>query len=116
MAKKRKKSGLRHAAEVFALSLLFEASGGSIGRVPKVQEGNTVKAPDMAFSDKRALLDSMTKLITLSHKVDPVEEEETDGLSAARERLHGKYSTSLRSGGNNSETSSSSDGEDSSDQ
>ena len=85
MKKKRRKRGLQSFAEEFAISLLFEASGGKIGRVRAVKEGAEVVDSQVSFRDRRALLDSMTKLLSAQ---DAPEEDDEDGIADFRERLN----------------------------
>lgn len=86
MAKKRRKrKGLDVMAEEFAASLIYEASGGSIGR-GKPQNAGDEKENSVSFRDRRALLDSITKL--LSNQKDPSDDDE-DGISTYREHLRG---------------------------
>lgn len=86
MIKRRKRVSLQTYAEKFAMHLLFEASSGSVGRAPYIKEGQEKPELPMSFHDRRSLLDSVTKLIAMKHKIDP--EEEEDGISGFRERLH----------------------------
>ncbi len=86
MAKKRKsrRKGLASFAEEFAISLLFEASGGKIGRVRAKKEGEEEKDSQVSFRDRRALLDSMTKLLGAQ---GAPEDDDEDGIESFRERL-----------------------------
>ena len=85
MAKKRRKRrGLQAYAEEFALSLIYEASSGKVGKVKdssKPEDDNPV-----SFRDRRALLDSVTKL--LGAQPDENTEEDEDGLSILQGRLN----------------------------
>lgn len=89
MAKKkaRRRAGLDRIAEQFAISLIHEASGGTIGKgsTPS-KEGEEDKENPISFRDRRALLDSITKL--LSGQKDPLDGEEEDGIADFRERLN----------------------------
>lgn len=84
MSKRRSSKDLLAAAEKFTLMLLSEATKGQIG-VAQKNDGSDV--PDMPFGDRRALLDSIVKLLTVKHKVDPKEEESP--FANLRERLNG---------------------------
>ena len=79
--KKRKKQTLQDSAETFALSLLYEASGGKLGKGTLSEKG---EENQLSFRDRRALLDSVTKL--LGAQRDP-EEDENTGVNALREKL-----------------------------
>lgn len=85
--KKRKiKRGLSRAADAFALYLLFEASGGKVGKSPITEgEKEPVENP-ISFRDRRALLDSVTKL--LAGEPPNTDGEEEDGIESFRERLN----------------------------
>ena len=87
MAKRRKrkeKRGLARAADKFAMLLIWEASGGKIGIAPTTQAAEEPVENPVSFRDRRALLDSITKLLG-----DQPEEntEEEDGLDEMRKRL-----------------------------
>lgn len=85
--KRRSRKGLARYAEAFAASLLWEASGGSIGKgKPSVEKQEGM--PEVSFRDRRALLDSITKL--LSSQGPPTEEDDEDGIDSFRERLNGR--------------------------
>lgn len=91
--KKRQKSGLAKVADEFAMALIYEASGGTIGRVraavkvdmdtPAEEKGEN----SVSFRDRRALLDSVTKL--LGAQPDDKEDEDIDGIASFREALGG---------------------------
>lgn len=105
MAKrKRRKKGLQAYAEEFAIALLYEASSGKIGKIkaPRNSEEESSVPVDsqVSFRDRRALLDSMTKLLGAQ---DAPDDDEVDGLEEMKERLNG------RSGETTSGTDSSSD-------
>jgi hypothetical protein len=97
--KRRKRKNLQAYAEEFAISLLYEASGGKIGKVKSAEKSEY----NMSFHDRRALLDSMTKLMALKHKIEP--EEEEDGIASYREQLNGQHGTEIADGGDSSDTS-----------
>lgn len=82
----RRRNMLRDV-ERYAQMLLHEATGGAIGREPvrakSAKEGEFL----VDFGTKRALLDSMIKLLTVKSKVDP-EEEEDDGIQSYKEMLN----------------------------
>jgi hypothetical protein len=84
--KKRRRKVLCDYAEDFALSLLFEASGGKVGRIRAVSEKDKDTENPVSFKDRRALLDSVTKLLAAQK---PSEDDEEDGLSSYREHLRG---------------------------
>lgn len=73
MAKNRRntKDALKKA-KLYSDILLFEATGGTMGSAliedAKPREG-------MTFAEKRGLLDSLIKIASLDHKVNPEEEE-----------------------------------------
>ena len=94
MAKKRRvRRGLDRAAQEFALDLLFQASNGRVGRAKaSTSEGDN----SISFRDKRALLDSITKL--LAAQKDPGGDEYEDGLIDFKERLGGGDSGEASSG------------------
>lgn len=86
MAKKRRtKRGLTRVADQFAMSLIFEATGGKIGRVPQAEESVSAVVNPVSFRDRRALLDSVTKL--LAGQPSEVGTEEEDGIDDFRKRL-----------------------------
>ena len=84
-AKKRRKRGLASFAEEYAISLLFEATNGNIGRKRAVKEGTEVVDSQVSFRDRRSLLDSITKLLGAQ---DAPEEDDEDGIAFYRERLN----------------------------
>lgn len=79
--KPRKSERDKIAAHLKTLTnlLLWEASGGTIP-LPKGAEGYTV--PPIAFPERRALLDSVSRLMLTDLKVDP--EEEVSGFDLLR--------------------------------
>ncbi len=83
--KKRKCKGLDVIAEEFAMTLIYEATSGKVGRARlPIKEGEEVNP--ISFRDRRALLDSVTKL--LGAQKEPDDEEET-GINSFKERLRG---------------------------
>lgn len=74
MKKQRQsKKNLMGYVERYAAYLLYEASGGAVGiQRPNKNDGSIV---EMSFSDKRALLDSTTRLLHVKHRIDPKEEK-----------------------------------------
>lgn len=88
MAKKKRKSkrGLSRAADAFAMALIWEASGGTVGREPVKKEGQEPVENPVSFRDRRALLDSVTKL--LAGEPPPTDDDEEDGIASFRERLN----------------------------
>lgn len=99
MKQKRKhRDRLLLASEALAMSLLFDATEGRMGKAPNPLKEGIIAPPPIEFKDKRALLDSITKLMQLKHTVDP-EEEPEDGLSSYRERLNGSFDTETGSRG-----------------
>ena len=93
--KKRKRKGLDVMAEEFAATLLYEASCGKVGRSRALAEGEIVAENPISFKDRRALLDSVTKLLAAQ---TPQEEEETSGINSFREHLRGGDSGEASSG------------------
>ena len=66
------------------MSLIYEASGGKVGK-------GTLPAKDseetqISFRDRRALLDSVTKLLGAQQEPD---EEELSGIDSFKEHLRG---------------------------
>lgn len=100
--KRRKRDRLSFAAEELALALLFDASGGSIGRAKPPKDG-IAKEINVSFQDRRALLDSVVKLIEKRHKMSP-EEEEPDGIQTYKEMLNGTGGESRDRGTGTAET------------
>ena len=88
MAKKKRKikRGLSRAADAYAMLLLWDASGGKVGRAPALKEGEEPVENPISFRDRRALLDSVTKL--LAGEPSNTDEEEEDGIASFRERLN----------------------------
>ena len=82
----RKRNMLREA-EKYAQFLLWEATGGSMGREPVKGKDKKEDEFKVDFGTKRALLDSMIKLIGIKQKVDP-EEEDEDGIASYKELLN----------------------------
>lgn len=89
MKKRRSSKNLMSYTEKYAISLLSEATGGRIGPVQpqKVDSEPQVTSDGMQFSDKRALLDSLTRLLAIKHRIDPEQEEST--FMDMREELNG---------------------------
>jgi len=59
-------------AKFYSDILLFEATGGSMGK-PLAEDA---KPPEgMTFAEKRGLLDSLIRIAGLDHKVNPEDEE-----------------------------------------
>lgn len=83
MKKRRSGKNLMSYTEKYAISLLSEATGGRIGP----SEPQNVGTDGMQFSDKRALLDSLTRLLAIKHRIDPEQEETT--FMSMREELNG---------------------------
>jgi hypothetical protein len=86
--RRKKRDRLSFAAEQLALQLLFVASGGNVGRAQAPTKEGVVEEINISFQDRRALLDSVTKLIEKRHKMNP-EEEPEDGINAYKEMLNG---------------------------
>jgi hypothetical protein len=84
MARKR---NLIREAERYSQFLLFEATGGAMGREPV--RGKSAKEGEFPidFQTKRALLDSLIKLASVKAKVSP-EDEDEDGIAAYKEMLN----------------------------
>lgn len=101
MKKRRKRKDLAAFAEEFAIALLFEASNGSIGRIKALPEGVEKPELTMSFHDRRALLDSMTKLVAMKRRTEP--EDEEDGIASYREQLNGQHSSETSDGGDSPE-------------
>lgn len=70
MAKRRSRKDSLTSARKYAEILLYEASGGSMGKAP-----DSLKTTEMTFGEKRGLLDSLIKIATLEHKVTPESDE-----------------------------------------
>ena len=92
------KSDFAVIAETFAISLIYEASGGIIGHLPAGAEARPENP--VTFRDRRALLDSITKLLAAEEA--PEEEAQESGLSVLRERLSGNRGTLGRAGSSES--------------
>lgn len=88
MKKRKHRDRLTFAAEKLALQLLFVASGGNVGAAQAPAKDGTMHEINVSFGDRRALLDSVTKLIEKNHKMKP-EDDEPDGIQTAREMLNG---------------------------
>lgn len=86
MSKKRQ-SGMLHNAQKYTEYLLYEATGGSIGKQLKSKESGEVIENNLTFPEKRALLESMLKLAALENKLAP--EEEDSALDHIRRELNG---------------------------
>ena len=98
--KRRRRKGLDVMAEEFAAYLLYEASSGRVGK-GKAIEPETENP--ISFKDRRALLDSVTKL--LGAQRDP-EDGEEDGISSFREHLRGGDSGEIDSGADSDDADS----------
>lgn len=92
-------------AEKYAEYLLFEATDGSIGREKK--KLNSANERPLDFNEKRALLDSLIRLVGVKNKVDP-EEDESD-FDSFKEIMNGD-GRKIKSGGASASNDSSSDG------
>ena len=101
MAKKRKKRDLQRYAEAFALDLISQATGGRLGRKSASSEDD--KENPVSFKDRRALLDSVTKLLAAQKAP---EEEDESGVNNFRERLRNGDSGPPRDGAETSSESS----------
>lgn len=84
---RKKRDRLNFAAEELALALLFDATGGTVGK-QRIPKDGVVREVKVSFQDRRALLDSIVKLIEKRHKMNP-EEEEVDGIEAYKDMLNG---------------------------
>ena len=80
--KKRRSSGLAGIAERYAISLIFESTSGRIGRGSLPSGEDTENS--VPFKERRALLDSRTKLLDIQKDG---EDDESSGLSSFMERL-----------------------------
>lgn len=91
MVKKRNKKDTLTLAKNYAEFLLYQATGGSMGKEPKTVDGE--KAAETAtFAEKRGLLDSLIKISSLERK-------DTDGEDESIfEALRSKASDSAKSG------------------
>ncbi len=76
-------------AQKFMQQLLYEASGGSIGKSPEKKDG---VGEGIEWKDKRALLDTILKMYQLEEKLKP-EDEDDMGLDYLRGQLHGSTET-----------------------
>ena len=81
--KKRRNNGLAGIAERYAISLIYESTSGKIGRGTLPSKENMDNA--VPFKERRALLDSITKLLAAQKEGN--EEDESNGLSSFMERL-----------------------------
>ena len=90
MAKKRRRKSLQDHAEAFALDLLFQASNGRVGKGGTPSVDSEEKENAVSFKDRRALLDSITKL--LSNQKDK-DDDEVGGLDLFKEHLRGDSGT-----------------------
>lgn len=97
MAKKRRKKGLQSYAEEFALSLIYEATSGKVGKGKALEDE---KENSVSFRDRRSLLDSITKLLGAQ---DEPEDDEEDGLTTLRGRLNDGDSGTTSSGASDGE-------------
>lgn len=95
--RRRGKRGLQRAADVFALALMYEASGGTVGRAPALKEGEEAKENPVPFKERRALLDSVTKLLAGQPPSD--DDSDEDGISDFRSRLNDDGDSGESSGG-----------------
>src|ERR1700679_2015726 len=86
--KRKKKDRLSFGAEQLALQLLFAATGGNFGKAQCPTKDGVVGEINISFQDRRALLDSVTKLIERRHKMSP-EEEPAGGIQSYKEMLNG---------------------------
>lgn len=107
---RRRSDRLSSAAEQLALALLFEATNGKLGRDRPLPEGTEKKEINVSFQDRRALLDSIVKLIEKRHKMKP-EDDEPDGIAQYRSALNGSLGGESGDGGDTSETASGDDAE-----
>ena len=106
MRKRRHRNLLALGAEQMALALMFEASGGTIGKIRTPKEGQAKMEINVSFQDRRALLDSVVKLIEKQHKMSP-EDQEPDGIQTYKEMLNGTGGESRDRGTGTAETSAS---------
>jgi len=84
-----RRKNLIKEAERYSQFLLFEATGGAMGRAPLRSKSKDAEKDDgfkIDFQTKRALLDSMIKLASVRSKVDP-EDDDEDGIESYRELL-----------------------------
>ncbi len=86
-----KKRNLLSQSERYAEYLLFEATGGTMGREPKKTEEVNSNVSTLDFNDKRAFLDTLIKLVSIKNKVDP--EDESSGIEDFKEMLNGSGKT-----------------------
>lgn len=77
--KKSERDKIASSSKMLTNLLLWEATGGTIP-LPKGAEG--YKIPDIAFPERRALLDSISRLMLTDLKVDP--DEEVSGFDLLR--------------------------------
>lgn len=87
--KRKRRDYLALGAEQMALALLFEASGGTIGKIRAPKEGEEKKEINVSFQDRRALLDSVVKLMAKRHDMAPDEPDEPDGIQNYKDILNG---------------------------
>src|ERR1700727_3471261 len=87
---------------ILAQLLLNEATGGIV-KLPKMG-GVEYKVPNIEISERRAILDSVNKVLLVDMKIDP--EEEMSGFDILKEELGGnkRSGRKSRSGGISSET------------
>ena len=83
MAKKRRLTGLARTAEQYAMSLIFSASSGTLGKGYSLSVEDTENT--VPFKERRALLDSITKLLAIQK--DGEDDDGSSGLSSFMERL-----------------------------
>lgn len=77
--KKSERDKIASNSKMLTNLLLWEATGGTIP-LPKGAEG--YKVPNIAFPERRALLDSISRLMLTDLKVDP--DEEVSGFDLLR--------------------------------
>lgn len=101
----RKPLNLLNLSEKFAISLLSEATSGTLG--PK--KSKVVAETKIDFKDRRALLDTITKLLMAKNKLDP---EDQSGLDNFRGILNDGDESGGESGdrGNSSSSKTSTNG------
>lgn len=88
--KKRKSKNLNSYAEEFAISLIYEATNGKVG---KGKDSSLDTAPNpISFRDRGKLLDSVTKL--LGAQDTPEDNDDEDGIESFRERLNERGTSS----------------------
>lgn len=92
MSKKPKKartnSDFVRETERYALNLLWKATKGANGKKPKNAPDDPSEMPAWEPKEEKSLLDSMIKLASARHKIDPEEDDSSD-LDDIRRRLQG---------------------------